>query len=252
MAGRTIGVAVSAIVLLSCLHLAAQSNPARERAQMQYRIGWNHFKAEEWEQAARAFQEATDTDPEYELAYYMLGRAKMPQKRYTEAIVAYTRCRDLYQAQSGRQFTSAQEAQRYRRDRITELDELIRQVNTGPQTAQTQEQLRQLNEQKRQLQDIISRGNNFSINTTVPVWLSLALGSAYFRSGNLAEAEKYYKEAISTDSKAGEAHNNLAVVYLETGRASEAEKEVSLAEKAGFKVHPQLKADIQAAKKKTS
>jgi tetratricopeptide (TPR) repeat protein len=230
----------------------AQSNAVRERAQMQYRIGWNHFKSEEWEQAARAFQEATETDPEYELAYYMLGRAKMPQKKYAEAIAAYKKCRDLYQAQSGRQFSSAQEAQRYRRDRVTQLDELIRQVNTGPQTAQTQEQLRQLNEQKRQLQDIISRGNNVSIDTTVPAWIDVALGSAYFRAERFADAERAYKAAIATDPKAGEAHSNLAVVYLTTGRAEEAEKEIKLAEKAGFRVNPMLKNDIAAAKKKSS
>jgi tetratricopeptide (TPR) repeat protein len=242
----------AAALLLPLTGLDAQSNVVRERAQMQYRIGWSHFKAEEWEQAARAFQEATEIDPEYELAYYMLGRARMPLKKFAEAIAAYSKCRDLYQAEGGRQFTDAQEAQRYRRDRITELDELIRQVNTGPQTAQTQEQLRQLNEQKRQIQDIISRGNNFSVNTTVPVYVSLALGSAYFRSGNMAEAERYYKEAITTDPKAGEAHNNLAVVYLETARPSDAERELAAAEKVGFRVNPQLKADVKSANKKKS
>jgi Tfp pilus assembly protein PilF len=122
----------------------------------------------------------------------------------------------------------------------------------APQTQQTLDTIRQLEERRRQLQENIKQGNDITVDTTVPAYVSLSLGSAYFRSGNLAEAEKYYREAIATDPKAGEAHNNLAVVYLETGRASEAEKEVQAAEKAGFKVHPQLKADIQAAKKKTS
>ena len=47
----------------------------------------------------------------------------------------------------------------------------------------------------------------------------------------------------------GEAHSNLAVVYLITGRATEAEAEVKAAEKAGFRVNPKLKEDIAARKK---
>jgi hypothetical protein len=43
----------------------------------------------------------------------------------------------------------------------------------------------------------------------------------------------------------------LAVVYLETGRLADAERSVAAAEKAGFKVHPQLKQDIKDRKKGT-
>ncbi len=209
------------------------------------------MRAEAWPEAQKSFEQATDADPKFELAYYGLGQALMAQKRFVEATAAYLTCRDLYQALSGRQFTSAHEAQRYRQDRITELDELMRQVQSGPMTAQMQERLRQLSEQKRQIQEYIQRGQNITIENTVPAFVSLALGSAYFRSNKLEDAEREYKAAINADTKAGEAHNNLAVVYLLTGRAGEAEKEVKAAEKAGFKVQPQLKEDIKAAKKKT-
>jgi Flp pilus assembly protein TadD len=72
------------------------------------------------------------------------------------------------------------------------------------------------------------------------------LGSAYFRLQQWAEAEREYKAAIATDPKSGEAYNNLAVVYLQTGRFKEADDAVKSAEKAGFNVHPQLKQDIKA------
>jgi Flp pilus assembly protein TadD len=84
-----------------------------------------------------------------------------------------------------------------------------------------------------------------SITTGVPAWVSLSLGSAYFRSGKLAEAEREYKEAIATDSRSGEAHNNLAVVFLETGRVAEADASIKEAKKAGFRVNPQLEQDIK-------
>ena len=81
-----------------------------------------------------------------------------------------------------------------------------------------------------------------------PAEVSLALGSAYFRSGSLADAEREYLAALAVSPKFGEAHNNLAVVYMLTGRIREAEAAVEKAEAAGFRVNPQLKKDIKARK----
>jgi Flp pilus assembly protein TadD len=72
----------------------------------------------------------------------------------------------------------------------------------------------------------------------------VALGSAYFRNNAFLDAEREYKAAIDADATAGEAHNNLAVVYLLTKRGEEAGREVGLAERAGFAVPDGLKRDI--------
>ena len=82
---------------------------------------------------------------------------------------------------------------------------------------------------------------------SVPSFVSMALGSAFFRLGRLADAEREYKATVAVDPKTGEAYSNLAVVYLETGRFDEAEKAIKAAEKTGFKVNPQLKDDVKAA-----
>lgn len=57
-----------------------------------------------------------------------------------------------------------------------------------------------------------------------------------------------YKAALAVDPKFGEAHSNLAVVYLMSGRYEQAEEEVQAAEKAGFRVNPNLKDDIRKKK----
>ena len=88
-----------------------------------------------------------------------------------------------------------------------------------------------------------------SLDTSVPSYVSLALGSAFFRLGRLADAEREYKATVAADPKTGEAYSNLAVVYLQTGRFDEAEKAVKAAEKTGFKVNPMLKDDIATRKK---
>ena len=76
----------------------------------------------------------------------------------------------------------------------------------------------------------------------------LSLGSAYFRSGRMAEAERQYKAAISADSQFGEAHSNLAVVYLETGRIKDAEPSIRATKKAGFRVNSPLEQAIRDRK----
>ena len=234
------------VILMFLIPLAATAAQvsARDRALNPYRAGFEEMRAESFGAAVTAFSEATRIDPSFEMAFYMLGRAHMAQKRYVEAIRAFTEAQRLYRFDAGRQFSSAQEAQRYRRDAITEIDEYLRELQSARQTTQIQEQIRQLNERKRQLQDIVSRGNNMTIELAVPAYVSLSLGSAHFRAGHLADAEKAYLEAIQNDPRAGEAHNNLAVVYFETGRYDEADRAVRAAERTGVRVHPELKADI--------
>jgi len=246
--------AVIALVSLCGVHTAAQSvhDQNRDRAMPQYKLGLEELRSERWDKAAELFHRAIDTDPTFEMAYYALGRALMPQKKYAEAVEALSKCRDLYREQAGKQFSSQQEAQQYRRQRLTEIDEVIRQYQTGPQTVQTTEAIRQLTERRRQLQETLMRGTDVSFDTAVPSYVSLALGSAFFRAGRMTDAEREYKAAVAADPKVGEAHSNLAVLYLQTGRIEDAERSVKAAEKIGFKVNPMLKDDIAAAKKKSS
>ena len=203
--------------------ITAQTPADRERARIQNRLGWEQMTAESWESAAKYFQSAIDIDPAFEIPHYGLGRANMALRKFPAAIAAYTRCRDLYRAQAGKIFTNQQEAQRYRRDRLTEIDEQIRRIQSGPQTPATADLLRQWQNTRRDVQEALQRGGDASIESVIPAWLSLALGSAHFRSGQMADAEREYKAAIAVDSRAGEAHNNLAVVYLETGRIVDAD-----------------------------
>ena len=51
----------------------------------------------------------------------------------------------------------------------------------------------------------------------------MTLGSAYFRTDAMADAEREYRAALAVDPKLGEAHSNPAVVCLLTGRYPEAD-----------------------------
>lgn len=244
---KSLALALAALTMSAAL-AAAQTPGDRDRARQRNTVGWNLMKTESFEAAAQAFQSAIDLDPTFETAYYGLGRADMALKKFVSAIAAYTKCRDLYQSRAGKSFANAQDAQRYRQDRTTEIDEQIRQVNAMPPSVRQQDMLRQLGNQRRDIQEAMTRGNDMSLDASVPPWVSLALGSAYFRSGKIADAEREYKATIEVDRKSGEALNNLAVVYLETNRIGEAEAAVKDAKKAGFKVNPQLEQAIKEKK----
>lgn len=243
---------VFTILLVAPLIALAQSpSPgARERARAPYKVGLENMKAEAWEEAVKSFKTAIDIDSTFEMAHYMLGRTHMAQKKFAEAAAAYEKCRTLYQQQSGRQYASAQERQRNRDTRLREIDEVIRSYQSVNQTAQVLDAIRQLQNQRREIEEAMTRGNStMTLGLSVPAYVSTALGSAYFRMGNLAAAEKQYKAAVEADAKAGEAYSNLAVVYMETGRLDDAEKSIKAAENVGFKVHPQLKEEVKNRRK---
>jgi tetratricopeptide (TPR) repeat protein len=227
----------------------AQSPGDRAKARTQNRLGWDYMKSEQFDNAVKAFQESVETDPTFEMPWYGLGRAHLALKQFVAASSALSRCRDLYTAQAGRQFTNQQEAQRYRQDRLTEIDEMIRRLESGPQTLQVQDQLRQVKEQRRQIQEYITRGSTMNIESSVPAWVSLSLGSAYFRSGKLQDAEREFKAAVEADRRSGEALSNLAVVYLETERFPQALESIEAAKKTGFKVNPELEKAIRSRAK---
>jgi len=232
-------------------------NPNTERAQQSYRLGWEYLSSENWEEAAKQFQHAIDIDRQFKLAYYGLGRAQMVLKRFNEAARNYETCRGLYQAQASDNFHNRQEADRMRQNDLQQLQIAVSTLSSrggaqGQQSSATQLQIQQLRAQMQRIQMRREADASFSLTSDAPAFVSLALGSAYFRLGRMSEAEREYKATIETDPKAGEAHNNLAVVYMLTGRIDEAEKSVKAAEKAGFKVSPMLKEDIATAKKKTT
>jgi tetratricopeptide (TPR) repeat protein len=222
-----------------------QSPSDRERARTQNRLGWEALRSEQYAAAIKSFNAAIEIWPAYEYAHYGLGRAFLASRRYTDAITSLERCKNLYLAQGSRQFTNVQEATRFRQDRVLEIDEQIRLLRSGPQTVTTQDLARQYETMKRDLQENINRSQGMTIDATVPGWVSLSLGSAYFRSSRLVDAEREYKAAIAADGRLGEAHNNLAVVYLETGRYAEAAASLQAAKKAGVKVNPQLEKAIR-------
>ena len=221
---------------------------ARERAQAPYQAGMEHLRSEAFDAAIKSFQQSIELDSTFDMAYYMLGRTYMMTKSYASAVIALSKCRDLHLAESTKKLLTKQEVQQYRRQRIGEIDDRITDLEAAiarPGTrniAQMKTEIQMLQERRRQIADA---ERELTPDRAVPSFVSLALGSAQFRSGNLPEAEKAYRATVAADPKVGEAHSNLAVVYMETGRFGEAEKAIAAAERTGFRVLPALKEELK-------
>jgi tetratricopeptide (TPR) repeat protein len=215
-----------------------------------YRLGQDALRNERLDVAEKEFQAAAKLDPTLELAPYGLGQVYMALKQYRPAIAAYEKCRDVIRINA---LVVAGDEMVYQRridEQIKALEDeqrLYSQPGKTASTAAAQANIRTIEMRIRAMKDAKHRATGGAQEPT-PAWLSLALGSAYFRSGQPAEAELAWKAAVDVNPKLGEAHNNLAVIYLQTGRVTEADAAIAAAEKAGFKVNPQLKEDIKKAR----
>jgi Flp pilus assembly protein TadD len=245
-------VAISAAALSASQSRVAVGKAAADRdrkeALQHYRLGQEAFRGEHYDVAEREFQNAAKLDPTLELAPYGLGQVYMATKRFRPAIVAFQKCRDVFQANSVAAAADDMAYQQRINDQIKEAEDERRMYqqpgrNAGSPSAQMY--LQGLDRRIAEMKDARHRATSGPEQT--PAWISLALGSAFFRTDAMADAEREYRAAIAVDPKFGEAHNNLAVVCMLTGRFPEAEAEVAAAEKAGFKVNPQLKEDLKKA-----
>lgn len=221
----------------------------RAEALRHYRLGQDAFRNEHLEVAEREFQTAATLDPTLELAPYGLGQVYMATKRFHPAVAAYQKCREVFLANSTAVLGDQLARERRIDDQIQALEDeqrLYQQPGKNANTAAARANLQNLDMRIRAMKDAKHRTTGGGPEPT-PAWLSLALGSAYFRAGRTADAEREYREALKVDPKLGEAHSNLAVVCLVTSRFAEADAEIAAAEKAGFAVNPQLKADVKQA-----
>ena len=237
-------VAVSATAAAAA-QMLPQSNHAqviRDQARGPYKEGLDHMRTERFAEAIKAFESAIAIDDSFDMAYYMLGRAHMAKRSYAPAVQALSKAKTIFSAEGIKQFQTKQEAQRHRQYRLLAIDDTLQQLRQQPQTPPVLAEIQRLEERKRQLEDVDRSQDSTS---GVPGFVSLALGSAYFRTGNLTEAEKAWREAVAADKRMGEAHSNLAVIYMETKRYDEAERAIKEAEKVGFRVNPQLKDEIK-------
>ena len=223
--------------------------PTDVQARNRAREGQRLMSEDAYAAAAQVFQEAIQLDHDLVMAHHGLGAARMALKEYPAAIAAFEAARDAFNRRVAQTTEQRESAAINRGNRIRLLEDSLRLGEapgaasaTGAATEGTRRQA--LRAELSELERLQEEARKPPV---MPPGLSLALGSAYFRSGRLADAEREYRAAIEAQPKLGEPHVNLAVVLLLTGRPVDAKEQLKLAEKGGFKPPAGLKADIDAA-----
>jgi tetratricopeptide (TPR) repeat protein len=230
--------------------------PDLTRAQQHDRAGWTRVDAKDFDAAAREFEAALQIAPEYADALHGLGKARMGLKQFDAAARALERCRDSYTRAGTEDAEHRLLANRAREDQVRTLRRRVADLENGVSASGpgggagmsgAGTEILDLKQQIRELQGERESGPATGQPSKVPAFISLALGSAYFRLDRLPDAERMFREAIDVQPKFGEAHSNLALVCLLTGRASEAQDHVRIAEEAKFQINPELKRQIRDA-----
>jgi tetratricopeptide (TPR) repeat protein len=233
----------------------AAITPDIQRALQHDRAGWTRVDARDFAAAAQEFEAALQIYPEYADALYGLGKARMAQKDFAAAARALERCRDAYAQEGTRDAEQRLLANRARQNQVETLRRRLMDLE-GPQSSSptgrgggpsTSTEVIDLKQQIREIQAQRESGPATGKPSTVPAFISLTLGSAFFRLDRLPDAEREFRAAIAVDPKFGEAHSNLALVCLLTGRAAEAQEHVKIAEEARFPINPELKRQIRDA-----
>jgi tetratricopeptide (TPR) repeat protein len=213
------------------------SDADRRTALTHYRSGQELLAAERFEEAAAAFRTAIEFEPLLTDAHYGLAQAYMGLERYASAIQAF-----------GRTIEAAKTLHDLRnRDRVAgdrAIDEELRELRDTMRRRKGQP-LRVMQLEAR-ISEVERSRSSLGQAFETPASVLLALGSAHYRNGDAEAAEQHWSSAVRVNSKLGEAWNNLAVIYMTTGRKQDAESAIKGAELAGFRVNPRLKDTIRS------
>lgn len=182
-------------------------------AKKYYLEGKKLIREEKIDKAQEKFLKSVETSPDFAESYVEMGNIYMKKEMYDEAIEEYNKAIEAYLR-------------------------LEAYVSRGilAKTADKRES------------DVFSRDLYRDLHTqkfVIPPKIYLFLGGAYFRKGMIKEALDQFKKTIELDSKSGEAHNNLAVIYFLTKDYDLAWKHLRLAEEFGAKVNPKFIEDLE-------
>ncbi len=232
----------------------AQATQRLLQANQHYRLGTAALQAGRFEAAEQELRETVKLDPNSFLAWFSLGRTYIALKRYDDSVRAYLSCQPAWDRSVADQKGQTFDRDSRLEDRIRELEDRVRFYENEQQAAERVAG-RSSTERPRFQTEIENIQAEISLLGQVrgrhqgavdpPAEFALGLGSAYLRAGSIDDAERAYREALRLRPKYGEAHNNLAVICIKRGDYDEAYSHAQAAQKAGFRVHPQLVKDIE-------
>lgn len=234
---------------------------AREEAYQSYVLGQVHANEGRFAEALAPLEGAIRADPLLPQARYALGQALIGLGRFPEAVAALHGCREVFRCLAELAGVDRADVERRLDAQIRELRDAIRSLERGELVKSTVpwremnrsadrsrgEAMRLVHQLEMRLAEL-EAWRRRGLDARAPAVVSVALGTALFRAGDLGAAERAFRDAIAVEPKNGDAHHNLAVAALAQGRIGEAETEAALAARHGVPPHPRLLEEIRARK----
>jgi len=225
----------------------------RESALTRFKAGEKAIESSKWPEAEAALVKAVAFDPTLAIAHYGLGQTYMSMQRFPDAVRSFTLARDAFRC-----FPMSAEDRKSRTDEILELREAVRALDqrrvkdiavkwkeANGDVATPGSKMRTIRDAEQRLAEL---ERSLKDTDPSPPGVTLALGTAFFQTNAIAEAEAAFREVLARDPSSGDAHHNLALVLTITDRLEEAEREITATEKAGVPVHPRLKQEFDRRK----
>ena len=243
---RRILIVVAALTLAVPVFAQPNEKERRKEALDHEKTGRSLMVTEKWPEAEREFKIATRMDPLLWYAHYDLGQTYMATRRYPEAETAYLAARQAFEDGVALRMTDKAKGNARLEEELEQLRDSVKlfQSGAGAKVSQPENMVLRLEERIRQLED--QKGRGASDHVDLPPQISMALGSAFFRQNKLPDAQREWEAAVKVKPDFGEAQANLAVIYMMAGQFDESKAAIAKAEKAGYKVNPKLKEDLEA------
>jgi Flp pilus assembly protein TadD len=252
------------MVLLALLSVGGcpplTSDVAREPAWQAYVQGQLLANDGRFAEALDRLQLAARSDPSQPEAHYAIGQALIGLRRFPEAAEELRTCRALFECRASLDAGQRTALRRRMDEEAAEVRRTITAVEQG-QLAESMILWKDINrasvpreETRRVVQQLeahlqeLEQWKKHGIDARAEALVAVALGTALFQGGSLAEAAEEYRKAIALDPGNADAHHDLVVVYLALGRPADAERELKTLHKAGMSVDLRLEDAVRNAK----
>jgi tetratricopeptide (TPR) repeat protein len=223
---------------------------ALHRANKLYKLGEAAMREGDLARATDRFDHALEIVAGFPQAHLGLGHVSMRTGDYQAALEHYESAKNGYEMLG--LAVMGIEAKRYadaRHQIVMMRDSIALLQGAGPGTAQSP--LANLHISK--LQNAIHRLEVMEapIETDAgkpPPEIHFYIGNAWFRLDGLQEAVAAWEACAAGNPRFAMVHNNLALAYWRQGKIDRALASLDQAERLGFAVNPQFRADLAAAR----
>lgn len=217
-----------------------------KKASREQNKGERALRSGDIEGARAAFEKALVSIADFPPALMGLGQIAMVEKRFADALAHFQSAEASYERFGP--FLVDLQSRRYAdsQRRMQDLQDEANNFQKNAGSAQAPLKLSQIQNQIQRLQSIQPPDSVEA--SEPPAEIDFNIGNAMFQLNQVEGAVTHWESCREKNPDFAMVYNNLALAYWRQGRLDEALASLARAEKLGFPVNPQFRADLEQAK----